>query len=254
MRKADYRQISMTYDAARPLSEQNLELWIRFIAQRIGSHQKIGFLDLGCGTGRFSIAIASKLEYSVTGSDVSKEMLSKAREKERASRINWIVHEASLSPWGNKTFDAVFMSHLLHHVDEPLKVVRECYRIIKHEGTVLNRYGAIDNIRDDVEHTFFPETLEIDEARIPTIKQVEEWFIDAGFKDVSSETILQRSYRSAEEILERIKLKSTSVLTLISQSAFEKGLKALREYISSNPNDPWLFRDKMTLTIGKKSP
>ncbi len=144
------------------------------------------------------------------------------------------------------------MSHLLHHVDGPRSVVKECYRILKPEGTILNRYGAIENIRDDPEHRFFPEAVELDEARIPTTKQVEKWFRAAGFNDVSSETIAQQTYRSAEEILRKAELKSTSVLTLISQPAFEHGLKALREYISSNPNDPWLFMDKLTLTSGKK--
>jgi ubiquinone/menaquinone biosynthesis C-methylase UbiE len=81
MMKADYKQISITYDIARPLSEQNVELWLRLITQSIGSHEKVEFLDLGCGTGRFSLRIADRLGYSVTGSDVSKEMLSKAREK-----------------------------------------------------------------------------------------------------------------------------------------------------------------------------
>jgi hypothetical protein len=122
------------------------------------------------------------------------------------------------------------------------------------DGIIINRYGAIENIRDDPEHVFFPGTLEIDEARIPSIEQVEEWFILAGFNDVSSKTILQQTYRTADEILERASIKSTSVLTLISQSSFQQGLNTLREYISRNPNDTWLFRDKITLTTGKKSP
>ena len=54
MRKADYRHISVTYDVSRHLSEENLELWIELISERIGSHQKVDFLDLGCGTGRFT--------------------------------------------------------------------------------------------------------------------------------------------------------------------------------------------------------
>lgn len=252
MRKADYKKISMTYDSARPLSEQNSELWIRLINQRVITNEKIEFLDLGSGTGRFSIAIADRPNYSVTGTDISKEMILKAREKEGASKVSWVVHDASLLPFVDESFDAVFMSHLLHHVDEPLNVIKECYRILKPNGTILNRYGAIENIRSDVEHTFFPETLEIDEARIPSISQVEEWFNNAGFDIISSETILQRSYKSTEEILERTKLKQTSVLTLISQASFEQGLDALQGYIERNPDDSWLFRDLMTLTVGKK--
>ena len=252
MRKANYRQIANKYDIARSLSEQNLELWIELISKKISSIGKVDFLDLGCGTGRFSIPIATRLGYSVTGADNSKEMLLKAKEKTGEVQIKWDLQDATSLTYPNGSFDAVFMSHLLHHVDNPIKVVKECYRILRPNGIILNRYGAIEHIRDDTEHRFFPETLEIDEARIPTIKQVEEWFRGVGFNDVSSETILQQTYRSAEEILERTKLKSTSVLTLISQSSFKQGLEALQEYISSKPNDPWLFKDRITLTTGKK--
>ncbi len=253
MRKADYRQIADKYDIARPLSEQNLDLWINLISKKIGSIGKIDFLDLGCGTGRFSIPIATEHGYSVTGADSSKEMLLKAKEKAGELQIKWDIQDATSLTYSNGSFDAVFMSHLLHHVDDPLKVTKECYRVLKPYGVVLNRYGAIEQIRDNREHVFFPGTLEIDEARIPSIEQVEEWFTLAGFNEVSSETITQQTYKSSNEILEKASLKSTSVLTLISQSSFQQGLNALREYISRNPNDPWLFKDRITLTTGKKS-
>jgi SAM-dependent methyltransferase len=243
----------LTYDVSRPLSNQNLELWIELVSKKNQSSNKVDFLDLGCGTGRFSIPIANKLSYSVIGGDISKDMLSKAREKDGTSQVNWILQDATSLPYNNESLNAVFMSHLLHHVDDPLKVTKECYRVLKPYGVVLNRYGAIEQIRDNREHVFFPGTLEIDEARIPSIEQVEEWFTLAGFNEVSSETITQQTYKSSNEILEKASLKSTSVLTLISQFSFQQGLNALREYISRNPNDPWLFKDRITLTTGKKS-
>lgn len=252
MRKADYKQIALTYDVSRPLSDQNLRLWMDLVSKNIRYSNKVDFLDLGCGTGRFSIPIAKMLSYSVIGGDISKDMLCKAREKDGKSQVEWILQDAASLPYNEESLDAVFMSHLLHHVDDPFQVIRECYRILKPEGLIINRYGAIENIRDDPEHVFFSGTLEIDEARIPSIEQVEEWFILAGFNEVSSQTILQQTYTSADEILEKASLKSTSVLTLISKSSFQQGLNTLRAYISRNPNDAWLFRDRITLTTGKK--
>ena len=98
------------------------------------------------------------------------------------------------------------MSHLLHHVNELISVVKECYRTLRSGGIILNRYGATEHIRDDPEHRFFPEAVECDEARTPTMEQVEGWFRIAGFKEVSSETIIQQSYRSNEERLKKTKL------------------------------------------------
>ncbi len=253
MKKADYRRIADTYDVARPLFEENLERWMTLISERIGSRQRVELLDLGCGTGRFSIPMATGLGYSVTGADNSEEMLEKARNKEGGDRVKWDLQDATRLSYPSGSFDVVFMSHLLHHLDEPPDVVRECYRILRPGGVILNRYGPMEDIRDDPEHTFFPESIEIDEARTPTIKQVEEWFGTAGFSDVSTEAIVQQTYRFAEERLRKAGLRCTSVLTLVGQSAFEKGLEAFRRYVSDNPNDPWLLMDKIALTSGRKT-
>src|SRR3989338_10671722 len=143
-------------------------------------------------------------------------MLLRAMEKEGGARVKWNVHDAMHLSYPDESFDAVYMSHLLHHVDDPVTVVSGCYRILRRGWIVLNRYGAIENILDDPEHRFFPQAVEIDKVRTPTVKQAEEWFVTAGFNNVFSETVIQQTYRSAEERLEKAKLKSTSVLTLIS--------------------------------------
>ncbi len=252
MKKADYGEIANTYDIARPLSEENLDLWLVLISEKIGPRQKVEFLELGCGTGRFAIPMAIRLGYSVTGADNSEEMLLKAGKKEGAEQIKWDIQNATSLSYPNESFDVVFMSHLLHHVDEPLNIVKECYRILRSKGLILNRYGPIEHICHDPEHVFFSGTTEIDEARTPTIIEVENWFRTAGFNNVSSETISQKTYKSAKERLEKAELKSTSVLTLISQSLFIKGLETFRKYISDNPNDPWPIMDKITLSIGEK--
>ena len=223
------------------------------ISERVGSHQRVEFLDLGCGTGRFSIPIATRLGYSVTGADNSEEMLEKAGNKEGGDRVRWSMQDATRLSCPNASFDVVFMSHLLHHLDNPLDVIRECYRILRPDGVILNRYGPMEDIRDDPEHRFFPGSVEIDEARTPTVEQVEEWFRVAGFNEISTEVIVQQTYRSAEERLRNAGLRCTSVLTLVGQFACEKGLEAFRRYIPDHPNDPWLLTDKIAITSGRKS-
>ena len=252
MKKADYRRIADTYDVARPLFEENLERWMTLISERIGLRQRVELLDLGCGTGRFSIPIASRLGYSVTGADNSEEMLEKGRTKKGGERVRWSMQDATRLSFPNASFDVVFMSHLLHHLDEPPDVVRECSRILRSGGMILNRHGPMEDIRDDPEHRFFPGSVEIDEARTPMVEQIEEWFEVAGFNEISTEVIAQQTYKSAEERLGNAGRRCTSVLSLVDQSAFEEGLEAFRLYVSDNPNDPWLLKDKIALTAGRK--
>lgn len=115
---------------------------------------------------------------------------------------------------------------------------------------LFNRYGAWDDICDDPECRFFPEADEIDKQRTPTKLQVEKMFKDTGFKNVKSIAVIQKTWRDAFERHERNKLKPTSVLTLLSQRDFNKGMDRFHNYILKNPTDKWLIRDKLTLTYG----
>jgi ubiquinone/menaquinone biosynthesis C-methylase UbiE len=252
MEKADYNKIAGSYDQGRFLSEQNIDLWIGLILKYARAAEGARLLDLGCGTGRFSIPIAEKLRYSVTGADSSPDMLDIARQKDRNRIVNWEVRDAQYLTYPDASFDVIFMSHLLHHCDNPRKVIDDCWRILDERGAILIRHGAIEQIRDDVEHTFFPETLAIDEARVFTVKKLENYLKDAGFSGVVSEEVTQQTYATSTDHLKAVTVKSTSVLTMIPPDAFAKGISRFQKHIAKDPDDPWLLFDKVTLTAGYK--
>ena len=252
MRKADYARIASFFDKARTLSAQNIDLWLGLVLKYSKAKEGAKALDLGCGTGRFALPMASRLRFCVTGTDYSQEMLLKAREKDTEKLVIWDYRDAESLTYPDCSFDIVFMSHLLHHVNSPAQVIRECKRILNACGAMLIRYGAIEQIRDDVEHTFFPEALGIDEARTPTVPAVEEWLSEAGFKDITSEEVVQQTYETGTEHLNAAKTRSTSVLNMISQETFDKGIHDLAKHVKNHPLDPWLLFDRLTLTVGYK--
>jgi ubiquinone/menaquinone biosynthesis C-methylase UbiE len=252
MIKADYSKIAFHYDKARLLSEQTMLIWLNLIARFSEPSTGSRLLDLGCGTGRFSLPLASKLRLDVTGLDSSEDMLAKAKEKDSNSVVKWVLADASALPYPDSLYDIVFMSHLLHHVESPLNVLKECGRILVPSGIVIIRYGAMEQIRNDVIHKFFPQVIEIDEQRTPTRQLVENWLVEAGFVSISSEEVAQQTYETSVEHLDAARGKSTSVLSMISEESFQTGLHNLEEYIAKNPDDEWLLFDKMTLSVGHK--
>ena len=252
MIKADYSKIALHYDRGRTLSEKTIVIWLKLIAKLLEASKGARLLDLGCGTGRFSLSLASRLRLDVTGLDSSEDMLAKAKEKDSNSVVKWVLADASALPYPDSSFNIVFMSHLLHHVTSPLEVLKECGRILVPSGIVMIRYGAIDQIRNDVIHTFFPQVIEIDEQRTPTGQITEKWLAEAGFVNISSEEVVQQTYQAGLEHLDAIRAKCTSVLSIISDESFQTGLHNLEEYIVKNPDDEWLLFDKMTLTVGYK--
>ena len=253
MKKADYGKIAVFFDTGRSLQRQNTDWWLELIFKYAKAREGTRVLDLGCGTGRFALPMASRLNYCVVGADSSEEMLTKAREKDTDGLVAWDYQDAQNLTYRDASFDVVFMSHLLHHVDCPVKVLRECKRVLTASGVVIVRYGAIEQIRHDVEHTLFPEVLAIDEARTPTIEVVEKWLSDAGFSGIITEEVIQQTFESSVARLGAAKAKNTSALTMISPEAFEQGIHHLSKYVKENPNDPWLLFDRLTLTVGYSS-
>ena len=252
MIKADYSKIASFYDEGRSLSEQNTAIWLDLIEKLSGVSKGARVLDLGCGTGRFSLPMASRLGVDVTGADSSVEMIAKAKQKDSSSEVSWILADASALPFPEGSFDLVFMSHLLHHVDNPLTVLKECHKVLAPSGILLIRYGAMEQIRNDVEHTFFPQVIEIDEPRTPTRELVERWLLDAGFGDLLSDEVVQQTYQTGAAHLDAARAKSTSVLSMISEESFQTGISRLAAHVAGNPEDEWLLCDRMTLTVGRK--
>ena len=92
--KADYRSIAAFYDKGRSLSDKNTALWLDLISRLSGVPKAARVLDLGCGTGRFSLPMAERLGWDVTGADASPQMLARAKQKDSASRVSWVLVDA----------------------------------------------------------------------------------------------------------------------------------------------------------------
>jgi ubiquinone/menaquinone biosynthesis C-methylase UbiE len=252
MIKADYGDIALYYDKGRTLTEKNLVLWLNLIAEFSGSRSGTKVLDVGCGTGRFSIPMATHLGFNVTGADSSAAMLAKARVKDFDFNVAWVLADAQALTFPAGSFDVVFMSHLLHHCDHPPTVLKECHKVLGPSGVILIRYGTMDQIRYDVEHTFFAQTLAIDEQRISSRELMEKWLFDAGFISISSQEVMQQTFETGAAYLDAARSKNTSVLSMISEESFQNGIHRLTEYVEKNPSDEWLLFDKMTLTVGHR--
>lgn len=80
-----------------------------FIEREINYDKTKHILDIGCGTGRHSIEL-SKRGYTVTGIDLSKSQLKRAKEKasEQHLSIDFEKHDARKLPFVNE-FDLVIM-------------------------------------------------------------------------------------------------------------------------------------------------
>ena len=93
-------------------------------------------LELGCGTGLFVEKVAA-CGVSVTGIDLSPDLLAAARARSaRLPNVALTSGNAELLPYPADTFDAVYGSSVLHHLDLD-RALREVARVLKPGGRVV---------------------------------------------------------------------------------------------------------------------
>jgi ubiquinone/menaquinone biosynthesis C-methylase UbiE len=92
------------------------------------------FLDLGCGTGNYTRALAQGGGAWV-GVDASEVMLSAARA--RGDGIAWHLANVAALPFPDAVFDAAVSTLALHHFDDLEAAFREARRVLRGGPLVL---------------------------------------------------------------------------------------------------------------------
>jgi ubiquinone/menaquinone biosynthesis C-methylase UbiE len=94
-------------------------------------------LEVGCGFGGFCIRIAEK-GANVVGLDISSSAVRKARDFAKRARIrsqvDFIVGDAQLLPFRDRSAEIVVCSETLEHVDNYEQAFDELVRVTKKEG------------------------------------------------------------------------------------------------------------------------
>ena len=112
-------------------------------------------LDVGVGTGLALPHYGPQL--SVTGVDLSGEMLERARarvNKFGSTNVEALLEmDASHLAFADETFDIVMATYVLTVVPDPVKVVEELARVTKPGGTVIivNHFSVENGLRGAIE-------------------------------------------------------------------------------------------------------
>ncbi len=123
------------------------------IIGRLQAPEGSSFLDLGCGPGYYSVALAD-MGFDVTGIDYSEEMLSQARKNASEHNVTpeFIRADASFLPFEDGSFDFIVSRNVIWNLPEPKKAYSEILRVLRSGGKAFITDGNFYNYLFDEEY------------------------------------------------------------------------------------------------------
>lgn len=138
-----FEKIYTNYDSMNSIiSFQRHKAWRQDVMSRMQVAKGSKALDVCCGTGDWSLAIAEETGSNgkVYGLDFSRNMLSVAKEKQAKldmKQLKFIQGNAMELPFADNYFDYVTIGFGLRNVPDYLTVLKEMYRVVKPGGKVV---------------------------------------------------------------------------------------------------------------------
>ena len=148
-------------------------------------------LEVGIGTGKFAVPLGIK-----SGVEPSYQMRKIALER----GLNVVDGVAENLPFEDNSFDLVLMVTTVCFVDDVLKSFKECFRVLKNNGTILIGFVDRESTIGKIYQANKEKSLFYKEATFYSTSEIVELLYEAGFKNFNfSQTI----FKKLDEIKEK---------------------------------------------------
>jgi len=225
MATADFDRMAPAYDSGRGLPSEGMKVWREALLRHLAERTALPALDLGCGSGRFTAAIADWLAGPVIGVEPSDGMIRAALSRSPHRHVAYVRGRAEDIPLASSTCDFAWLSTVVHAFSDLSRAAAEVRRVVRAGGAVLIRSWFPG--RAEVMHfRYFPGAKRIAET-FPTLEAVEGAFAGAGFRRQSLESVTQVSARSLREASHRLRQRADTTLQLLSDEEFAEGMRRL---------------------------
>ena len=176
-----YEKEASIYDKGRITSFDGKivqEYQINFLKKHLGLKKGMKLLEAGCGTGRILLHLARN-GVKCYGIDPSKKMLKVFRQKKGSEKIILKTGDIEKIHHKDNTFDAIYTMHVLMHLPDYKKAIKEMYRVLKPGGVLIADFPNADSFWTKLSLLFFPRHKR---TRIFTIKELKAFFKSYDYK------------------------------------------------------------------------
>ena len=132
----EFTRQAATFASSVAITDEQLT---RRLCEAVGANGAGTILDVACGPGIITTALAEKAR-AVVAFDLTPEMLEHARRRcAKAGRTNVTFKEGSATdlPFAAGSFDGVVTRLAIHHFTELRRVFDEMFRVLRPDGTLV---------------------------------------------------------------------------------------------------------------------
>lgn len=150
-------------------------------------------VEIGVGSGRFALPLGIKI-----GVEPSKQMAEIARK----NGIDVVFGVAENLPFEENSFDFALMAVTICFVNDPLKSLKECYRILKTKGKIIIGIVDLDTTLGKLYLEKKENSVFYKYARFFSSRQVIDLLKQAGFNYKQAYQVLFSDYKTINTVEE----------------------------------------------------
>jgi ubiquinone/menaquinone biosynthesis methyltransferase len=144
----EFNRVAGRYDLLTALNP-GYRKHLRWSARRLGLAPGSRVLDLCCGTGLSTDALALEVPNTeIVGLDASAGMLAIARKKKFATEVQFVLGDAMEPAEAGISgpFDGILMAYGIRNVTDPDLCLKRLYRLLRPGGTIcFHEYSVADS-------------------------------------------------------------------------------------------------------------
>ena len=196
-------------------------------------------IDVGCGTGNYIIELSKEYDnHKFFGFDLSQDMVNVA--KSRCTKVEFCIGNADEHfPYANDFANMLFCIDVVHFLVRLDVFFKESYRVLKNWGILIIVTDSEEDIRNRSLSKYFPEALDIELERYPSIEELYDEANKVGFRKITHEET-SGYIMIDDEFIDKLDHKCSSALRLISDAAHCRGIQRLKQ--AKIEGKKWLSR------------
>ena len=226
--KINYNQIANKYDCTRTSNSNTIDLF----HEKVKLGKEIKVLDFGCGTGNYLTTIFNQFGCNCFGIEPSDSMRELAKQKKQKILIKKGSHK--LIPFPDNEFDFVYMTDVIHHVQDMNKMFGELNRVTKQSGLLCIVTESHNQIKNRFYNRYFPSLESVELKRYPDITDVCKLAKYNSFTIDGIQEKKQTETKITEDFIKLVSEKGYSMFRLIDDKEHRIGLVKLISDYKSN--------------------